>query len=106
MTTRTVKIAAGYTYGHGHAGDVAATTVQLADDGEVFYGGESIGYVWKGHRTYSPPLRKGSRIVKYHKRVSEWHGDPESRHTSRPIRRDTRQEVIRELLARARDAMG
>lgn len=95
---RTVKIAAGWAY----PVDVPQTTVALYDDGAVTWRGSQIGYVWKGSRTHSPPMHKGSRIVRYHKQVPEWHG-----HTERPegvrsmYHRDTRQEVIRDLIAAA-----
>lgn len=99
---KTVTVAAGY----ARARAVEETTVTLieADRGRhaVLLDGEKIGYVWKGHRTYSPPAYKGSRIVKYHKKVPEWQGGPNNwdpRH-----HRDTRQEVLRDLIAEARSA--
>lgn len=98
MADKTIKIEAGWVY---PAGDIPATAVHLAEDGAVTWDGQMIGYVWKGSRTYSPPTHRGSRIVKYHKQVAEWHGHP-AHSTARPEhRRDTRQEVIRDLIAHA-----
>lgn len=89
----TVKVKAGYAY----PVDVPDTTVEVVE-GVVMWEGEQIGYVWKGERAYSPPIHKGSRIVKYNKQVPEWHGDTRRKYGA-AIRRDTRQEVLRELIA-------
>jgi hypothetical protein len=64
---------------------------------EVFWGTESIGYVWLGQRRYSPPIHKGSRIVRYHKMVPEWQGGPE-RYGKHKHWGDTRQMVLQKLL--------
>jgi hypothetical protein len=67
----------------------------LRDDGAV------LGFVWKGTRRWSPPTHKGSRIARFHRNVPEWHGSPHSTWHA-DIRKDTRVEVLRELLAAAR----
>jgi hypothetical protein len=46
--------------------------VEVDDLGNVFLDGERLGSVEKSHRTYSPPLHRGSRIVRYHKQVPCW----------------------------------
>lgn len=94
-TTKTVNISAGWAYPM----DVPATTVLIGEDGSVVWQGHHIGFVWKGERTYSPPVHKGSRIVKYHKQVSEWHGHSTHSGHSPDHRKDTRQEVVRCLIA-------
>lgn len=97
---KTVKVNAGY----AGRDRVEETAVQIGpeenDKHPVYLAGALIGYVWKGTRTYSPPAYKGSRIVKYHKQVPEWQGG-ERRYDPRH-RRDTRQEVLRDLIAEAR----
>lgn len=100
--SREVRIKAGWVY---PIGTIDETVVMVADDGEVSWHGQKIGYVWKGERTYSPPTHKGSRIVKYHKQVAEWHGDLGLRGRYAPrYREDTRQDVIRCLIAAASKA--
>lgn len=94
LLSMTVKIKSTYLLGQ----DVPETEVEISAEGEVTWEGDCIGYVWKGSRTYSPPLHKGSRIVKYHKEVPEWHGGPRPRYGARH-RRDTRQQVIQDLIA-------
>lgn len=70
----------------------------VAEDGAVTIDDRVIGYVKRGTRTYSPPTHKGSRIVKYHKQVPEWHGWKTKETFRRPdIARDTRTEVLRWL---------
>lgn len=97
--SREVRIKAGWVY---PIGTIDETVVTVADDGEVQWNGQKIGYVWKGSRRYSPPAYKGSRIVKYNKQVPEWHGDLGLRGRYAPrYREDTRQEVIRCLIAAA-----
>jgi hypothetical protein len=92
-----IKVKSGWVYPVGVMPD---TTVNVDPvDGAVSWDGRPIGYVWKGERTYSPPTHKGSRIVKYHKHVPEWHGHPSRTGHSPSIRRDTRVEVLRELIA-------
>jgi hypothetical protein len=100
-----VTVPAGYSFGES----VPEARVELRKDEllpreqdlwDVYLGERKIGYVWKGHRTYSPPTHKGSRIVRYHRQVPEWQGSPDSRYSPR-IRKDTRVEVLRELLRRA-----
>jgi hypothetical protein len=83
---------------------VDEVTVQIDLNGTVFLDGQVIGKVAKGHRTYSPPISKGSRIVRYHKKVSEWHGwKPDTPLYRRPdYQQDTRQRVLQALV---RDAV-
>jgi hypothetical protein len=77
------------------------TVVQVADDGSVLLDGYGwIGRVQKGHRTYSPPTHKGSRIARYHKQVPEWHGYRPGSFTA-DVRADTRREVLTVLAAHA-----
>lgn len=97
-SSQSVRVSEGYASGVR----VSAVVVQIAADGTVIYGDAPIGRVEKGYRLYSPPTHKGSRIVKYHKRVPEWHGYVRGSHT--PFRRDTRQEVLRDLVAKAHSA--
>lgn len=92
----TIKVKGGWVY---PVGDIPETTVDVVD-GVVSWEGRTIGFVWKGERTYSPPTHKGSRIVKYHKQVPEWHGHPTKRYDA-SIRKDTRHEVLRALVAAA-----
>ena len=95
---KAVKIPRDWLYG----GEVPETTVTIADDGAVTWDGKQIGYVWKGERTYSPPIIKGSRIVRYHKRVPEWQGSLSGRRYGRDVYHcDTRQAVIQRLIADA-----
>lgn len=77
---------------------VPETSVTI-EDGSVTWEGEHIGFVWKGSRTYSPPTHKGSRIVRYHKRVPEWHAHPTSGSGLPRHRADTRQDVLRLLIS-------
>jgi len=89
---KTVTVPAGW------AGrSIPETTVQL-DGEQVLLDGQPIGYVWKGTRTYSPPVSRGSRIVRYHKKVAEWHAGPHRGSMPRH-RADTRQDVLRRLIA-------
>lgn len=71
----------------------AAVVVELDEHGRVFFEDQDIGRVYKDYRTYSPPIKRGSPIVKYHKRVPCWLVEPRSRLTF-----DTRAEAIRWLL--------
>jgi hypothetical protein len=90
-------------HGYHLAREVPETVVELGEpDGDarpVYLDGNLIGYVRKGERRYSPPTHKGSRIVRYHKMVPEWQGGKER--YSRDIRKDTRMEVLRALIAGA-----
>lgn len=59
-----------------------ACRVLLDDDGTVWTmdaaTGEPvarIGTVTRGYYTYSPPTHRGSRIVRYHRRVRQWEAD-------------------------------
>ena len=91
-----LNVSAGWAY----PVDVPATSVTIDDDGAVTWKDQRIGFVWKGSRTYSPPIHKGSRIVRYHKQVPEWHAHPTRRFD--PLhRKDTRQEAVRHLIADA-----
>ncbi len=94
----TVRVPAIWTF----RGEIPVTKVQLGDDGAVYRGGECIGYCRKGSRTYSPPVHKGSRIVKYNKQVPEWHGWGPGGSLGRPdIHKDSRRQVLSELIADA-----
>lgn len=82
-----------------------AVVVDVATDGTVTYEGRVIGRVDKGFRTYSPPTHRGSRIVRYHKQVPEWHGwYPDDLFGPAPVRKDTRADVIRRLVEGRREA--
>ena len=104
--SKPVKISAAYvgyvpTWPKGSI-QVPETVVNIdAETGDVtLEDGTPIGRVRKGTRTYSPPTHKGSRIVKYHKQVPEWHGWYADRTYGRPDeRRDTRKEVLEYLIA-------
>lgn len=97
LSEKTVRVPAGY------VGRVVNDTEVIIDQaGKVWWENRHIGYVWKGARTYSPPTHKGSRIVRYHKRVAEWHGHPERGEGSKPRwREDTRQRVLQRMIAAA-----
>lgn len=103
-TMKAVKVPAG----HGRYGLTDDTAVFLAEEENgmraVILDGATIGYVWKGTRRYSPPTHKGSRIVKYHKDVPEWQGNTEPRRYSPAFRRDTRMDVLRDLISALRKA--
>jgi hypothetical protein len=55
--------------------------------------GNVIGEVWKGTHTYSPPTHKGSRIARYHRRVSHW------RNNRTQVHWETRKRALADLLA-------
>lgn len=97
-----VKVPAGLDF-LGEPVPATSLVVREGGDGAVYWGGQIIGYVRKGHRTYSPPTHKGSRIVKYHKQVPEWHGWYGSEGAiGRPsVRRDSRRQVLRDLIGRS-----
>ena len=79
---------------------VPETKVTVEKDGGVLLDGERIGLVRKGTRTYSPPVHRGSRIVKYHKQVPEWHGWSSDLPLGRPeLRADTRVQVLGRMVA-------
>lgn len=93
-----VVVPEGYSLGER----VAEAVVMVSAAGDVCLDGVLIGHIEKGHRTYSPPTHKGSRIVRYHKQVPEWHGYAPGRAAHRPSsRRDTRREVLRDLIREA-----
>jgi hypothetical protein len=82
-----------------HGGRLAEdTTVDIDGDGRVFLHGVPIGRVAKGHSYYSPPVHKGSQIVKYHKKMSEWHGYKDGRPGRPTWRCDTRREVLQRMI--------
>lgn len=98
--TKAVKIAEGFSY----PVTVPATVVQRADDGAVEWNGNRIGYVWNDPRPryrYTLLQRKDDRPFKYHKRLPEWHGHPVCREHGAVLYDDTRQGVIRKLIAGA-----
>lgn len=104
VNSKRVKVpaASSVVVGYGQYQDVPASEVEIQSDGAVVYKFVRIGYVQKGHRTYSPPTHKGSRIVKYHKQVPEWHGHNGASRWATPRPRwrcDTRQEVLQRMLA-------
>jgi len=73
------------------------TTVTLVEQKDlnrfaVFNGGKMIGYVWKATRTSSPPVSKGSRIARHHRRITCWRND------LRRIPYDTRLDALAELI--------
>lgn len=74
------------------------TTVDIDEKGQVFWRGVPIGRVAKGHRIYSPPIHRGSRIVKYNKKVPEWHGYKDGRPGRPTWRCDTRKEVLQRMI--------
>lgn len=72
--------------------------VTVGEQGHVEWNGRIIGRVYKGTRTYSPPLYKGSRVAKYHKQVPCWYAD-EPGSLGRSYSTDTRQRAILHLIA-------
>jgi hypothetical protein len=94
------------TPGYAVDGWVEGTLVKLGpleydSHQSVYLDGRMIGFVWKGSRRYSPPTHRGSRVARYHKNVPEWHANQKPHMVPR-YRRDTRQEVLRDLIAAAR----
>lgn len=104
---KTVKISAFSMHGSNGAFSHEATEVQIDEDGRVRHAGTPIGWVRKGTRTYSPPTHRGSRIVRYHKRIDEWQACTEPGRYHLEFRgrgmygRDTRRAAIAYLIARA-----
>ena len=94
--SRKVRIPKGYMWD----ATTPEAVVEIGEDGGVVWNGSRIGRVWKGTRTYSPPLYPGSRIAKYHKQVPEWHGATMKANDG-TIREDTRQRVIQMLIREA-----
>lgn len=74
--------------------------MEIDADGFVTLHGRIIGKVERRSRTYSPPMSKGSRIVKYRKQIPEWHGWKfGSAVYMRPdYRSDTRQRVLQQMV--------
>lgn len=60
--------------------------------GSVYWRERRIGRVYKGTRTYSPPLYKGSRVAKFHKQVPCWWAETMITYHRRDHR--TRKEAI------------
>jgi hypothetical protein len=68
-------------------------TPKIDKEGNVTIDGEHIGRVWKGERRSSPPVRRGSPVVKYHKQIPCW------RSSSNPsIAHDTRKDAVSRLV--------
>lgn len=76
------------------------TDVLLGDDGTVELEGVKIGRVEKSTRTYSPPIRRGSPIARYHKTVACWRIDGDRGMNGMTY--DTRNEAIVRLIIRHR----
>lgn len=56
--------------------------------------GQALGLVWKGYRTYSPPIHRGSPVARYHRKVPCW------RNSARGFF-ETRREALADLITRA-----
>jgi hypothetical protein len=77
---------------------VESESVEVDERGYVFWREACIGRGWKGTRTYSPPVRKGSRVAKYHKQVPCWWCKANIRGVVRDWSGNTRREVIQKLI--------
>lgn len=104
--TRTIRIPPSYYRGRPTPEATVVLIPHMHDYGHlypdteaVWWEGERIGFVWKGERTYSPPVSTGSRVAKYHKQIPEWQGGRgDGEFMNQEVRADRRWIVIANLI--------